>query len=147
VTISYDGATGWSEPRFQEELWEPICMGSLVRLTKTPEQDRNRLLFVNPHNLDRSKGQATPGQSRDRRNLSIQLSYDEGKTWPVNKSLEAGYGGYSDLAVLPSGEILCFYERGDTEDTDSYRLKYLTVASFTLAWLTDGKDSPATIAD
>ena len=26
VTISPDGATDWSEPRFDEQLLEPICM-------------------------------------------------------------------------------------------------------------------------
>ena len=141
VTIGEDGTGGWSEPRFQEELWEPICMASSVRLTMKPEHGRNRILFANPHNLERSRGAATPGRSRDRRNLSVKLSYDEGETWPVNKSLQSGFGGYSDLAVLPSGEILCFYERGGAGDTNSYRLTYLTLARFSLEWLTDGRDS------
>src|SRR3954452_25612456 len=33
VTISKDGATGWSTPRFDDALLEPICMASLVRLS------------------------------------------------------------------------------------------------------------------
>ncbi len=47
-----------------------------------------------------------------RRNLTIRLSYDEGKTWPVKKVLEPGPAGYSDLAVGPDGSIFCFFERG-----------------------------------
>ena len=30
-------------------------------------------------------GKAQPGSGRDRKNLSVKLSYDEGQTWPVNK--------------------------------------------------------------
>ena len=44
----------------------------------------------------RADGKAKPGMSRDRKNLSIKLSYDEGQTWPVNKALEPGYSAYSD---------------------------------------------------
>jgi sialidase-1 len=71
------------------------------------------------------------------------MSYDEGATWPVNKSLEPGYGAYSDTAVLGDGTVLCLYERGrdaDTEVRKSTSYTYLTVARFNLAWLTDGKD-------
>ena len=65
-------------------------MAALVRLTEKPGQDRNRLLFSNPYNLERGTGKAEPGQNRDRKNVSIQLSYDEGETWTVRKTVEAG---------------------------------------------------------
>lgn len=144
-TVSPDGATGWSKPAFVDALWEPICMGSIVRFSRRPDNDRNRLLFANPHNLDRADGRAAPGKSRDRRNLSICLSYDEGRTWPVRKSLEPGYSAYSDLAVLRDGTILCFYERGREADAQTKKptsYAFLTLARFNLEWLTDGKDSP-----
>ena len=41
-------------------------------------------------NLSRADGSETTVR-RDRKNLSIKLSYDEAKTWPVNKVLEPGY--------------------------------------------------------
>ena len=63
--------------------------------------EKTRIAFANPHNLDRDDGKATVGKSRDRKNLSVKLSYDEGQTWPVNKTLEPSWSGYSDLAVLP----------------------------------------------
>ena len=68
-----------------------------------------------------------------------KLSDDEGETWPVNKMLEPGFSGYSDLAVLPDGTILCLYERGSTDDRSSTRTGRLTVARFNLAWLTAGE--------
>jgi len=140
ISTSADGATGWTKPDFHNELLEPICMASLVRLSETPASDKNRLLFANPHNLERGDGKTTPGMGRDRKNVSVKLSYDEGQTWPVNKSLEAGFSGYSDLAVLPDGTALCFYERGSTDGKNNYKTGLLTVARFNLEWLTDGKD-------
>jgi sialidase-1 len=143
VTLSDDGATGWSRPEFDDALLEPICMGSIVRLSAKPAGDKDRILFANPHNLDRADGKGKPGVGRDRKNLSIKLSYDEGRTWPVNKALEPGYGAYSDLAVGPDGTILCLYERGGEAGTNKKPNNYthLTLARFNLEWLTDGEDS------
>ena len=143
VTVSPDGATKWSQPRFDEALLEPICMASIVRLSTEQGSDKNRTLFANPHNLDRADGKEAPGKSRDRKNLSIKLSYDDGQTWALNKSLEPGPSAYSDLAVLPDGTILCFYERGPDGDGKQKPYPYarLTVARFNLEWLTGGEDS------
>lgn len=143
VTVSPDGATGWSKPEFDEALLEPICMGSIVRYSVASEGGKNRILFVNPHNLERADGKAEAGKSRDRRNLSVKLSYDEGKTWAVNKVLEPGYSAYSDSTVLPDGTILVLYERGDEADTQKKKptsYSFLTLARFNLEWLTDGAD-------
>lgn len=140
VTISPNGATGWSTPTFDPALVEPVCMGSLVRYSTAKSGGRNRLLFANPDNLSRP-GSEKPGGSRDRKNVSIKLSYDEGKTWAVNKSLEPGFSGYSDLAVARDGTALCFYERGSVDNRSSTRTGRLTIARFNLAWLTDGKDT------
>ncbi|MBL9124270.1 MAG: exo-alpha-sialidase, partial [Planctomycetaceae bacterium] len=110
VATSPTGIDAWSVPTFDEALVDPICMASLCRLTTTADSDRNRLLFSNPANLERAQGAVTPGGSRDRKNLTVRLSYDEGKTWPVSRVLEAGPSGYSDLAVAPDGTIYCLYE-------------------------------------
>ena len=144
VVMSPDGATGWSQPKFDDALLEPICMGSIVRFSSQDDGAKNRILFANPHNLDRADGTAKEGGSRDRRNISIKLSYDEGKTWKVDKVLEAGYSAYSDLAVTPDGTILCLYERGRASDGTKKKptsYAYLTLARFNLEWLTDGGDS------
>jgi sialidase-1 len=60
--------------------------------------------------------------SRDRRNLTVKLSYDEGKTWPVSRLIEEGWSGYSDLAVAKDGTIFCFYGRGGLND-DHFRTR------------------------
>ena len=67
--------------------------------------------------------------------MTVRLSYDEGQTWPVSKSLWSGPSAYSQLLALPDGTIGCLYERGEKS-----RYERLTFARFNLEWLTDGKD-------
>jgi sialidase-1 len=142
VTISPNGADGWSVPRFDEALLEPICMAGLVRYSLAKDGGKNRILFSNPDNLARADGKEAPGKNRDRKNVSVKLSYDEGQTWPVNKVLEPGASMYSDLAVTPAGTILCFYgSTGNNQGLSFYAGGWLTLARFNLEWLTDGKDA------
>jgi hypothetical protein len=107
---------------------------------KGGDWDDIRILFCNPHNLERADGKAAPGKNRDRRNLSVKLSYDEGRTWPVNRTVEAGPSMYSDIAVTKAGTILCFYGRGTK---DGFAGEALTLARFNLEWLTDGRGQRA----
>lgn len=138
ISLSRDGATGWTTPAFHNELLEPICMASIVRLNEPSASGKTRLVFANPHNLDRADGKETPGVGRDRKNVTIKLSDDDGATWPMSRSLEPGKSGYSDLAVGPDGTIYCFYERGSSDG--NYATKHLTVARFNVEWLTEKQD-------
>ncbi|MEW6307231.1 MAG: sialidase family protein [Verrucomicrobiota bacterium] len=138
VVTSKDGATAWSTPKFDDALLEPICMGGIVRYSLAKDGGRDRLLFSNPHNLERADGKAEAGKNRDRKNVSVKVSYNEGKTWAVNKSVEPGWSAYSDIGVTQSGTILCFYGRGAKP---GFAGDALTLARFNLEWLTDGKDS------
>ena len=138
VSYSEDGATGWTTPVFHDELVEPVCMGSLIRLSAQPRDSRNRVLFANPDSNE-PRDPERPEGNHKRQNVTVRLSYDEGRTWPVKKSIERGVSGYSDLATGPDGTIFCIYERGTPTDRGTH-VKYVTVARFDLAWLTDGKD-------
>ncbi len=141
VTTSPDGATGWSTPKFDDALLEPICMAGLVRFSLAADGGKNRILFSNPDNISRADGKEVPGKYRDRKNLTVRLSYDEGQTWAKSKVIDPGYSGYSDLAVTKSGLILCFYGRGEKTDFGGFAFKALTLARFNLEWLTDGQDA------
>ena len=143
VCWSKDGATGWSAPSADPALVEPICEASIVRLSTEAAGGRNRILFANPDNLENASGHAAPGGSRDRKNLSVKLTYDEGKTWPVSRAIEPGPSAYSDLAVLPDGTVLCLFERG-AQGGNLHKPTHLSVARFNLEWLTGGKDSLGT---
>lgn len=62
--------------------------------------------------------------------MTVRVSHDEGKTWPVAQLLHAGPAAYSCLAVLPDGTIACLYERGD-----KHAYETITLARFTMDWL------------
>nr|CAA9249223.1 GH33 [uncultured Armatimonadetes bacterium] len=133
VATSPDGAAGWSEPRFHDELFEPVCMASLIRVGQGPG-GRNRVLFANP---DSRNAATSPGGPGRRENLTIRLSHDDGETWPVSKVLEPGPAGYSDLAAGADGAIFCLYE-GRAREGDRLLNTHLSLARFDLNWLTGG---------
>ena len=124
ISMSKDGGLTWSPVVSDPTLIEPVCMASLIRYTNSPPYTKNRLLFSNP------------ATQTERIRMTIRVSYDEGKTWPVAKLLNAGPSGYSCLTVLPDMTIGCLYERGDRSSIEK-----LTFARFSLNWLTDGADS------
>ena len=80
-----------------------------------------RLLFSNP------------ADEKRRRNLTVRLSRDEGKSWPVGRTLQAGFAAYSCLVALPDGRIGCLYECGEKDARER-----ITFAAFPLEWLTAG---------
>lgn len=136
-SISPNGVGDWSIPKFDESLFEPICMASLIRFTErdTNGAEKNRILFSNPDSSD------IPDPSRRmRKHLTIKMSYDECESWPIARRIEEGKSGYSDLAVDPDGMIYCLYERGGKRRWNTY-YHNIAIAKFNLEWLTNGKDS------
>lgn len=104
ATRSTDGGTTWSDPHFIADLPEHGCAAGLVRHPGAPGHAGPLLLHSGIDTDDRSH--------RARRDLTIRLSRDDGATWPVRRLLRAGPSGYSDLAVLPDGGVVCVYESG-----------------------------------
>jgi sialidase-1 len=116
-STSSDAGLSWSKPKHHPEVHCPVCQSSIQRYTLPPA--KNRILYSGP---------GGPGRSR----MTVRLSYDEGKTWPVAKVIHDGSAAYSDLVVLPDKSIGCLYER------DNYGK--ISFARFTLGWLTDDQD-------
>lgn len=137
ISISKDGISNWSEPVFDDALLEPVCFGSIIRLTSQKKEDKNRIIFVNPDSIE---GEPTElFNLRTRQNLTVKLSYDECKTWSVSKSIEPGSSGYADLAVGKDYTIYCLYERVCPIEKD-FDTTAMTIARFNLEWLTDNND-------
>lgn len=134
VSVSEDGVSNWSEPRFDESLLEPICFGSLIAT-------RHGAMFANPDVLERTMpggpggryGPDERGKIFDRKQLTVQLSRDDCETWSHKRVLEPGPSGYSDLAVLDDGTLLCLYECGVVERMFDDR--YLRLARFDVDWV------------
>lgn len=116
--VSKDKGITWSFPvNYDKNLTGSVCDIGLVRYSTKP----NIILVSQPADL------------KKRRDLTIRLSKDEGKTWPVSKLLQEGSATYSDLAVLPDKSIICLYGHGGGKHMPDT----VSVARFSLAWLLD----------
>lgn len=115
ISFSADGGLTWSQPQAAEDLIEPVCQASIIRCFPATNHERPWLLFSNP--ADGTK----------RHNLTVRLSPDDGETWPHRKVLYSGPAAYSCLAMLPSGEAACLYEREGSKE--------IALARFSLDWL------------
>ena len=119
VSVSEDEGRTWSEVSYDERLIGPICQGSIRRFTTEEGADRDCILFSNP------------ASETAREKVTVRVSYDECRTWPVSKQLHAGPSAYSCLAALPGGVIGCLYERGESDYWET-----ITLARFNMEWLT-----------
>ncbi len=146
VSFSPDGISGWTKPYYSDNFFEPICMAGMIRYSIQPFQNKNRILFTNPDSrmIPWSTKRGTTAKAapkRQRSNLTLRISYDEGITFPVYKEIESGYAGYSDLSVGSDGIIHCLYECGLKTANNKFLPATITLCSFDLQWATSGKDS------
>ena len=110
-------------------LVDSNCHAGLIALPPAKAGGPVRLVFSNPAN--RFEGE---GLGRYRNTLTVRLSPDEGKTWPIARVLQPGPAAYSDLALLPDGSIGCLYEGGKRSAYER-----IVFARFPLTWLTAGE--------
>ena len=87
----------------------------------TDDFDLNRLLML-------------PGSDTDRKDVTIYLSDDEGKSWNISRKLVDTMSAYSTLTVLPDGTIGCIVEVGKhvTPTDVGMRMIYY---NFSLDWV------------
>jgi len=117
VAISDDGGQTWGQTQFDSTLIEPICQASFIRHNSDAFR-KSPLLFSNPAST----------QSRHR--MTIRMSFDQGKTWPADKTIHEGPAAYSCLTVLPDRSIGCLFEGGKDGPYEK-----LIFARFTIPWL------------
>lgn len=132
ISYSKDGGITWSPVRLDPELIGPVCQASLIRYTLARQSGRNRLLFSNPADTVRDR-------------MTVRLSYDEGKTWPVSRLVDPGFSEYSSLAVLKDGTIGLLYDRSAGKASPAHGFfsqngSEIVFAHFNLEWLTRGAD-------
>ena len=111
VSYSPNGATDWTAAKFDPNLPEPICFGSLLAVPREIAGVKGVLLFSNPDNVARSVN-IGPKHYCDRKNVTVKLSLNDGTDWVKSLVIEPGFSGYSDLCVGPDGTVYCLYERG-----------------------------------
>lgn len=120
VHTSTDEGKSWiTKP--ETKLIDPGCNASIIRYTtKSDGYNKNRILFSNAKS------------EKGRVNMTVRISYDEGKTWSEGKTIYAGPSAYSSLTILKNGDIGLFFEQDEYTKNPFVR--------FSLDWLTDGKD-------
>ena len=118
--VSQDGGHSWLPAQYDDRLPEPSCQGSILRLSQQGSGQKNRVVLAHPSN---------PGS---RTQMTVRLSYDECRSWPVAKVVYAGSSAYSDLGRNQAGEILLAFEK------DGYA--QISLIRVNLEWLTDGGD-------
>lgn len=119
-TSTDEGKTWQTKPDFS--LIDPGCNASIIRYSSVEEgADKNRLLFSNANSKDK------------RNNMTIKISYDEGKTWTTGKTIYTGGSAYSSMTVLENGDIGLFFEK------ENYQ--HNVFVQLSLEWLTDGEDT------
>ncbi|MBC8768366.1 exo-alpha-sialidase [Arenibacter sp. BSSL-BM3] len=120
VHISSDEGKSWAS-RPETTLIDPGCNASIVRYTSIEDgYKKNRLLFSNAKS------------EKGRVNMTVRISYDEGETWSEGKTIYKGESAYSSMTIMDNGDIGLFFEQDDYQKNP--------FVSFSLQWLTDGKD-------
>ena len=89
--ISKDNGQTWATYK-NKDLQDPGCNASLVKYDEL-------LLFTNAFD------------SKYRKNLSLSISKDQGRTWAKNQTIYKGESAYSSMTKLKNGDIGVFFEK------------------------------------
>jgi sialidase-1 len=108
IAISNNGGQKWDMVYFDPHLPDPVCQGSILAIGTN--NGKNILAVCNDADTVR------------RDNLTLRISYDEGKTWKKNYTVakspegyKGDYSAYSDLVLVSPKNIAVLYEK------DNYR--------------------------
>lgn len=119
IGLSEDGSASWKETYFDPQLPDPICQGSI--LTIAQKKQAFTLAFSNA------------ADTKNRDNLTIRISQDDGRTWPISLLIDNGaaagespkdFTAYSDLVLLDSKNIGIVYERKDYSQIVFKKIKW-----------------------
>ena len=108
ICITHDLGETWTEhPTSRNALIEPTCMASLHKhIYIRKKEAKSILLFCNPESC------------RERNNMTLKVSFDDGQTWPsAHKVLldEWGGFGYSCITSVDDETIGILYESSQAQ--------------------------------
>lgn len=98
------------------------CRAGLVRIPDGIVEAKDVLVYSSPD---------WPGGWRYQ--MTVWVSLNGARTWPVKRLVDQGHSAYSSLAAAKDGTIYLLYEAGEKRLYDEAK-----VASFNLAWLIEG---------
>lgn len=117
IAYSTDGGATYTPFVRDTELPDPANNASIMRYAPdvpASNPQSSWLLFSNT-------------EATSRKNLTVKMSCDNGRTWPIKKVVDPGAAAYSTLTRLPGGRVGLLYERAD--------YTHITYDSFDLKWL------------
>ena len=128
---------GFSPWQPDTTLVDPKCEASILRFDS---EGRTRLLFLNPAN------------TRRRGRMTVRLSYDGGRTWPISRrmhewlteqqTIDGGKGGYSSMITTADDRIGALIEVNEDVSKNKTSHKSIEFHKFNLAWLLQGIQEP-----
>lgn len=106
ISISSDGGATWDTTYIDHTLIDPVNEGSILTIGK--KHGKNIIAFCNA------------ADTVNRNNLTLRISYDNGKTWRGSFLIDRDdskrdYTAYSDIVVISKNRIGVLYEK------DNYR--------------------------
>ncbi len=107
---SSDGGQTWDTATPVPELFDPICMGSIARMSFKPD------LLVS----------SNPNDPKVRRNGVLRTSRDGGKSWTISSVIEPGSFAYSVLCPISKDRVGVLFETVDDlgQGKEGYRIRY-----------------------
>lgn len=105
LAYSSSGGEQWDTAYFEPQLPDPVCQGSLL----TIGYRKGKAIIASSNAAD----------EKQRNNLSVKISYDEGKTWTRslvvenNPSAKNDWSAYSDLVMVNKKTLGILYERNN----------------------------------
>ena len=92
--VSNDDGKTWISKK-EESIIDPGCNGSLIRYS---HGEKNLLLLTNINN------------KKERKEIVLRYSTDEGKSWSSPKIIYNGEAAYSSMTVMDNGNLGLFFE-------------------------------------
>lgn len=110
LAYSSDGGVNWDESYFDPNLPDPVCQASILNIGTA----NGKTILAHSNASD----------TKYRNNLTIKISYDEGKSWPKSILVDANeaeknksWTAYSDLVHLQNqNQIGILYERNNYQE-------------------------------
>ena len=129
VAYSSDGGESFGGFENSHELLEVLFGVNASILRANTSSGQILTLFSNPYPDETMMG------TGNRRNMTVCLSYDEGRSWVTKKTAHAAFSAYSCLTYNPHTDtFFLLYESGPT---NSHSYDNISVIEFNLEWLLD----------
>jgi sialidase-1 len=107
IALSHNGGSHWDTTYFDKQLPDPVCEGSILNIGF--KNNKHLLAFCNA------------ADTKNRNNLTLRISDDEGLTWKKNividnatdPKLMSNNSAYSDIVLMKKNNIGILYEKDD----------------------------------